>query len=64
MSKFLTRIRRAQIGRRSAYHDYHAAVLAAREAGHTVDEIAQAAGIGRTGVYYLLNPDPRKEQKT
>jgi hypothetical protein len=64
MSKLLTRISRTVKQRGQAYDAYLEAIRDAKQAGHSVDEIAQAAGIGRTGVYYLLNPDPRKEQKT
>ena len=40
------------------------AIKHARAAGHTLDELAQAAGLKtRSGVHYLLHPDPRKEGK-
>ena len=47
----------------TAYTQYVEAIRAAREAGHTLQQIADAAGLNdRSSVRYLLNPDPRKEQ--
>ena len=60
MSSLLSAIRRASSRRDKAYEAYVAAVRAAREAGHTLDEIGKAAGITRQGARYLLYPDPRK----
>ena len=46
-----------------SFEQYLEAIRAAREAGHTLQEIADAAGLStRSSVAYLLNPDPRKEQ--
>ncbi len=64
MSKQLAAVRRATNRRRGAEELYRSKILAAREAGHTLSEIADAAGLGVTGVRYLLHPDPRKERKT
>ena len=64
MSNLLSRVRRATHKRAEADNNYRAAIEAAREGGHTLVEIAQAAGITMQGVHYLLNPDRRKEPKT
>ena len=64
MSKQLTAVRRATHRRTDADTKYRAAIEAARNSGHTLREIAEAAGLGVTGVRYLLHPDPRKERKT
>ena len=64
MSRLLTAVRRAAQKRTQADTAYREAIRAAREAGHTLEETGQAAGLTRQGVRYLLNPDPRKEQKT
>ena len=60
MSALLSAIRRATTRRDTADQAYRAAIRAAREAGHTLDEIGKAAGITRQGARYLLHPDPRK----
>lgn len=63
MSKPLHAVTRATNKRGLAEFDYRQAIRAAREAGHTLQEIADAAGLStRSSVAYLLNPDPRKEQ--
>lgn len=56
-------VRRATTKRAQADAAYRAAIRAARDAGHTLEAIGQAAGLTRAGVHYLLRPDPRKEQK-
>lgn len=48
----------------AAWDHYLQAIHAARDAGHTLEEIGRVIGITRAGVHYLLHPDPRKEQKT
>ena len=46
-----------------AFESYVQAVRTAKEAGHTHQEIADAAGLKtRSAVAYLLNGDPRKDQ--
>lgn len=64
MSNPLTAVRRAASRRKQADSDYRAAIRAAREAGHTMPEIGEAAGIGKQTVFALLYPERRKEQKT
>lgn len=64
MSRALSAVTRAANRRATTDHDYRAAIREAREAGHTLDEIAGAAGLTRQGVWYLLNPDPRKDRAT
>ena len=54
--------RRDEVCARS-FGQYLDAIRAAREAGHTLQEIGKAAGITKNGVRYLLNPDPRKDGK-
>lgn len=63
MSKPLTAVRRATHKREQAYGEYLDAIRAARATGHTLQEIADASGLTRQGVRYLLHPDPRKEQE-
>ena len=60
MSAILSTVRRAANRRQDAETAYRAAVRAAREAGHTLEEIGKAAGISKHGAHYLLNPDTRK----
>ncbi len=58
MSRSLTQVTRAKL----RWHklcdqgssEYIAAIFAARDAGHTLDAIGEAAGISRQGVHYLL----------
>jgi predicted transcriptional regulator len=38
---------------------YRAALANAREAGHTFEEIAEAAGVTRSAIYQILNPKER-----
>ena len=64
MTQLLSRVRKATHKRTQADNNYRAAIQTAREGGHTLREIAQAAGITMQGVHYLLNPDRRKEPKT
>ncbi len=45
-----------------SFEQYLDAIREARDAGHTLEAIGQAAGITKNGVRYLLNPDTRKEQ--
>lgn len=63
MSKLLTAVRRAAAARKTADTKYREAIHAAYPE-HTLEEIGNAAGLGKTGVRYLLHPDPRKERKT
>lgn len=56
----LTAVRRATRRRNDGHASFVASLRAARQAGHTLQEIAQAAGISRQYVSYLLNGDPRK----
>ena len=55
MSELLENVRRLRESRSALEEDYRAAVRAAREA-HSVPEIAAAAGLTVSGVYYLLSP--------
>ena len=65
MSNPLAAVQRATLKRHAADKAYRQAIQTARAAGHTLDEIAQAAGLKtRSGVHYLLHPDPRKDGKT
>jgi predicted transcriptional regulator len=38
---------------------YRHALAKAREAGHTFEEIAEAAGVTRSAIYQILNPKER-----
>lgn len=60
MSNPLATVKRAAQQRLRADQAYRAAITAARDAGHTLPEIGEAAGITKQGVRYLLFPDPRK----
>lgn len=60
MSRLLTAVTRATRARTDAERKYRLAIQAARANGHTLREIGEAAGLGVTGVRYLLHPDPRK----
>ena len=62
MSAALSAVKHAARKRVSAETVYRDSIRAAREAGHTLEAIGQAAGLTKNGVRYLLNPDPRKEQ--
>jgi predicted transcriptional regulator len=63
MSKPLTTVKQATRKREQADAAYRQAIQAARATGHTLQEIADASGLTRQGVRYLLHPDPRKEQE-
>jgi predicted transcriptional regulator len=45
--------------RLNAELDYRTALSAAREAEHTFEEIAEAAGVTRSAVFQILNPKER-----
>lgn len=60
MTRVLEAVTRATRKRAAADKAYRAAMHTARDAGHTLAEIGRAAGITDRGVWYLLNPDPRK----
>lgn len=62
MSRLLEAVTRATRRRAAADQAYRAAMQTARDAGHTFAEIGRAAGITDRGVWYLLNPDPRKDK--
>ena len=68
VSRRLASVRAAQTRHQrecaASWDRYLQAIRAARQAGHTLEEIGQTVGISKQGVYYLLNPDPRKAQKT
>lgn len=63
MSKLLTAVKHATRKREQADAAYRQSIQAARATGHTLQEIADASGLTRQGVRYLLHPDPRKEQE-
>ena len=68
MSNPLLKVARARKRRETLCAEGHAAyveaIRIARDAGHTYEEIADAAGLRtRSAVGYLLNGDPRKEQR-
>lgn len=63
MSKPLTIVKHATRKREQADTAYRQAIQAARATGHTLQEIADASGLTRQGVRYLLHPDPRKQEK-
>jgi hypothetical protein len=63
VSRLLAAVTRATTRRTDADRAYRAAIHAAHQAGHTMEEIGRAAGITRQGVGYLLHPDPRKEHR-
>lgn len=54
MSELLKRVRRAALRRTRALAAYREAVWAAREGGHTEDEIAAAAGVGQPRISRML----------
>ena len=62
MDRQLRLVARAARDRAGADQAYRAAIQAARDSGHTLQAIGDAAGITKNGVRYLLYPDPRKEQ--
>jgi DNA-directed RNA polymerase specialized sigma24 family protein len=53
----LIRVKRVSKRRASVMQDYRAAVLAAREDGHSLREIAKAAGVSHVAVLKLLRGD-------
>jgi predicted transcriptional regulator len=55
----LERVNTAATTRLNAELDYRHALSAAREAGHTFEEIAEAAGVTRSAIYQILNPKER-----
>jgi AcrR family transcriptional regulator len=55
----LERVNTAASVRIHAELDYRHALSAAREAGHTFEEIAEAAGVTRSAIYQILNPKER-----
>jgi hypothetical protein len=63
----LARVKRAASARRRAELEYRAALLAARDAGHSLAQVGHAAGITRQGVRKLTirplgNPRPKPGQ--
>jgi hypothetical protein len=50
----LARVKRAQRRRASAMEEYRAAILAARDDGRSLREIAHAAGVSHVAVLKLL----------
>jgi DNA-directed RNA polymerase specialized sigma24 family protein len=50
----LTRVKRAQQRRASATQEYRDAIRAAHTAGHTLREIAEAAGVSHVAVLKTL----------
>ena len=61
-SAHLTRVKHAAADRDRGDQDYRRAVEGARRAGHSLAEIAAAAGISRQAVSQLLNRHPTKER--
>lgn len=53
----LTRVKRAANRRASADSEYRAAILAARDAGHSLRQIADAAGISHVRVLKIARGD-------
>jgi AcrR family transcriptional regulator len=61
--KHLDAVRRGP-GRIDAARAHFAdAILAAKESGETIDDICEAAGLGRTKVYELINEAKRRRGK-
>lgn len=56
MTRLLRAVNRAARRRADAEHAYRAAIIEARNAGHTLADIGRAAGITKQGAYKLLNP--------
>lgn len=50
----LTRVKRAQRRRASATQEYKDALKAAHDAGHSLREIAEAAGVSHVAVLQML----------
>jgi hypothetical protein len=67
MSRTLNRVARATARRdqvcADSFADYVNALRAARAAGHTLEQIGQAAGITKNGVRYLLIGDTRQAKR-
>jgi predicted transcriptional regulator len=55
----LQRVTDAALTRILADVKYRASLSKAREAGHTFEEIAEAAGVTRSAIYQILNPKER-----
>jgi hypothetical protein len=55
----LERVNTTANNRQHAEQDYRHALSKAREAGHTFEEIAEAAGVTRSAVFQILNPKER-----
>jgi hypothetical protein len=53
----LARVKRAQRRRASAMQEYRAAILAARDDGRSLREIAHAAGVTHVAVLKLLREE-------
>lgn len=64
MSRTLSAVARAAKARHDAYARYRNAIQEAHAEGHTLAEIGKAAGIGVSGVSYLVRPDARKGKTT
>jgi predicted transcriptional regulator len=60
MSRLLAAVTRAANRRTTADETYRAAIRAARDAGHTMTEIGQAAGITKQAVRVRLIRDAGK----
>jgi regulator of protease activity HflC (stomatin/prohibitin superfamily) len=59
----LARVKRATSARRRAEREYRAALLAAREAGYSLAQVGDAAGITRQGVRKVTVGQPSKRLK-
>lgn len=44
-----------------AEHEFRRAIVRASEAGHSLREIGEAAGLAKTSVRYYLTPERREE---
>jgi predicted DNA-binding protein YlxM (UPF0122 family) len=55
----LEQVHHAAAQRRGTDEYYRHVLAKAREAGHTFEEIAEAAGVTRSAVFQILNPKER-----
>lgn len=64
MSYLLDAVREARELRDAADREWVRALRRASEAGHSLREIGEAAGLGKTGVRYYLNRPEREDETT
>lgn len=64
MSRLLSAITRATRRRIEADRAYRESIRAAREAGHSMPEIGEAAGITKQGVAWLLRPKGENDDRS